>query len=364
MKKLQIDFNGGNQLLAGTLTAAAAVIFLFPSHTLAECTCDAAEEGGDHASRSAALNYKYGAIASILFGGALGVCIPIFGNRVPELRPETNTFFVIKAFAAGVILSTGFIHVLPDAFESLSSPCLPDTPWAKFPFTGFVAMVAAMGTLMIDAFATSYYSRAKGSGKARVVGRDEEEAEEGHVAVHTHATHGHSHGPVELAGGASEMLRHRVISQVLELGIVIHSVIIGISLGASEDPSTIRPLIAALTFHQFFEGLGLGGCISQAKFKARTIATMVFFFSLTTPVGIGIGIGISSVYSESSPTALILEGVFNAASAGILIYMALVDLLAADFMNPKMQSNAMLQVGASLAMLVGAGCMSLLAIWA
>ncbi|CAN1170740.1 hypothetical protein LINPERHAP2_LOCUS29163 [Linum perenne] len=24
---------------------------------------------------------------------------------------------------------------------------------------------------------------------------------------------------------------------------------------------TIKPLVAALTFHQFFEGLGLGGCI-------------------------------------------------------------------------------------------------------
>ena len=51
--------------------------------------------------------------------------------------------------------------------------------------------------------------------------------------------------------------------QVLELGIVVHSVIIGISLGASESPKTVRPLVAALTFHQFFEGMGLGGCITQ-----------------------------------------------------------------------------------------------------
>jgi len=50
---------------------------------------------------------------------------------------------------------------------------------------------------------------------------------------------------------------------VLELGIIVHSVIIGISLGASESPKTIRPLVAALTFHQFFEGMGLGSCITQ-----------------------------------------------------------------------------------------------------
>ncbi len=81
-------------------------------------------------------------------------------------------------------------------------------------------------------------------------------------------------------------------------------------------------------------------------------------------IGIAIGIGITEVYDENSPTALIVEGVLNAASAGILIYMALVDLLAADFMNPKMQSNGRLQVGANLSLLIGAGLMSLIAKWA
>ncbi|KAJ8752642.1 hypothetical protein K2173_005531 [Erythroxylum novogranatense] len=105
------------------------------------------------------------------------------------------------------------------------------------------------------------------------------------------------------------------------------------------------PLVAVLTFHQFFEGMGLGGCISQVKFKTRAITIMATFFSLPTPVGIGIGIGISSRYDENNPTALIVEGIFNSASAGILIYMALVDHLAADFMIPKVQSCGKLQLG-------------------
>lgn len=44
---------------------------------------------------------------------------------------------------------------------------------------------------------------------------------------------------------------------------MVHSVIIGISLGACQNPQMIKPLLAALSFHQFFEGMGLGGCISQ-----------------------------------------------------------------------------------------------------
>ena len=91
---------------------------------------------------------------------------------------------------------------------------------------------------------------------------------------------------------------------------------------------------------------------------------MGLFFALTTPVGIAIGILISNIYDDNSPKALIVEGIFNAASAGILIYMALVDLLAADFMSPRMQQSGKLQIRANLSLLLGAGFMSLLAKWA
>ncbi|KAF8408586.1 hypothetical protein HHK36_004649 [Tetracentron sinense] len=336
------------------------LLILLPLLVSGECSCDSEKE---QRNRTEALKFKLVAFASILVASAIGVCLPIFGKKIPALRPENDIFFMIKAFAAGVILATGFIHVLPDAFENLTSPCIAENPWGNFPFTGFIAMMSAIGTLMVDTFAASYYNRSHFN-KAQPVIVDEEHAS--HVHVHTHATHGHAHGSAFVSedSGSSDLVRNRVISQVLELGIVVHSVIIGISLGASESPNTIKPLVAALTFHQFFEGMGLGGCISQAKFKSRGVAIMAIFFSLTTPIGIAIGIGISKVYDENSPTALIVEGIFNSASAGILIYMALVDLLAADFMNPRMQNNGRLQLGANFSLLLGAGCMSFVAKWA
>uniref|UniRef100_A0A1D1YS20 Zinc transporter 3 n=1 Tax=Anthurium amnicola TaxID=1678845 RepID=A0A1D1YS20_9ARAE len=338
------------------------------SPVMADCQCTP-DEGGGGGDKSTVLKLKVVAIASILAAGLLGVLIPIVGRRLSALQPEKGLFFVIKAFAAGVILATGMIHILPDAFDNLGSPCLSDSPWHNFPFAGFVSMVAALGTLMIDTCATSYYTRSH-FGRARPVDEEGGAGGEhaGHVHVHTHATHGHSHGaevsPLHKEDTLAEQIRHRVVSQVLELGIVVHSVIIGISLGASMNSSTIRPLVAALSFHQFFEGMGLGGCIVQAKFKARATLVMAAFFSLTTPVGIAVGIAVSSRYDENSTKALIIEGLFNAAASGILIYMALVDLLAADFMNPKLQNNARLQLAAYVALLLGAGLMSLVAKWA
>ncbi|CAL9010505.1 unnamed protein product [Prunus brigantina] len=281
---------------------ASLCLLIIPMVVFADCSgeAEATETGQGH--KPQALKLKVAAIASVLFAGAMGVGIPTIGKAIPCLNPGSSLFSIIKAFAAGVILATGFIHVLPDAFDNLTSPCLKENPWGKFPFTGFVVMVAAIGTL--------------------------------------------------------------IRNKVLELGIVLTSIIIGISLGVSGSPDTIRPLVAALAFYQFFEAMGLGGCIAQANFKSRATAVMALFFSLTTPIGVAIGIGISNIYTENSPTALVVEGVSNAASAGILIYVSLVDMLAAEFKNSKLQRNLRLLAGANISALLGAGCISLLAIWA
>ncbi|CAL5066307.1 unnamed protein product [Urochloa decumbens] len=383
---------------AALLLAFAAALLLLLAPAAAAAGDDCGADGGAAAAgdRAKAKALKIAAFFSILVCGALGCCLPVLGRRVPALRADGDVFFLVKAFAAGVILATGFIHILPDAFEKLTSDCLPaGGPWQDFPFAGFGAMVGAIGTLVVDTLATGYFTRihfkdsaaaaAAAAVSAAAVGDEEKQQQEaaaahagggsddheGHVHMHTHATHGHAHGSAALVaavgggdGDKEHALRHRVIAQVLELGIVVHSVIIGISLGASEDPSTIKPLVVALSFHQMFEGMGLGGCIVQAKFKVRSIITMVLFFCLTTPVGILVGLGISSVYNENSPTALIVEGILNSVAAGILVYMALVDLLAEDFMNPKVQSRGKLQLGINVSMLIGAGLMSMLAKWA
>ncbi|CAM8882489.1 unnamed protein product [Rhodiola kirilowii] len=338
-------------------TLCLIILFhLHPASAAPDCTCHLQN---DHQliqnDKAAALNFKLIAIASILVAGALGVTLPLLGKNIKSLKPESNIFFMIKSFAGGVILATGFIHILPEAFRDLTSPCLKNNPWGKFPFTGFIAMCTSMVTLMIDSLATGYFKRAE-TKINQVVDKNLVIVVENEVSENCTSSGDHSN--------SAELVRHRIISQVLELGIVVHSIVIGVSMGASEKPETIKSLLVALSFHQFFEGMGLGGCISQAKFKNRSMVMMAAFFSLTAPVGIGIGMGVSNVYRENSQRSLIVQGTLNSASAGILIYMALVDILAADFMNPRMQSSMRLQLGSYTSLLLGSGCMSFLAKWA
>ncbi|KAL5698734.1 hypothetical protein ACHQM5_029729 [Ranunculus cassubicifolius] len=359
---------------------------------------------------SQAVSLKIIAIVAILLAGVAGIAIPLVVSNRRFLRTDGNLFFTAKAFAAGVILATGFVHMLPDATSALTNPCLPESPWLKFPFSGFIAMMASLFTLLADFLATQFYERKQEGRKVgqMKVGQVEEglldsvQVEEGDhngkvfgeeegggmhiVGIHAHAahhSHNHSHGKHSCDGHSLKphtrgfandeeeddhhhggSVRHVVVSQILELGIVSHSVIIGLSLGVSQSPCTIKPLIAALSFHQFFEGFALGGCISQAQFKRLSTIFMACFFAITTPLGIGIGTGIASLYNHNSPRALAIEGILDSISAGILVYMALVDLIAADFLSKRMSCNVRLQIFSYLALFLGAGLMSSLALWA
>lgn len=172
-----------------------------PAAVSEDCRSSHAEKGSGNGDGEA-LKLKLVAIASVLVAGGAGVSFPILGRRLAVLRPENDIFFMIKAFAGGVILATGFVHILPDAFRILTSPCLGPNPWAKFPFSGFVAMVASIATLMVDTVATAFYKNMHLNKEAAV---DEESGGDDHAAHH--------------AASMSELVRQRIISQVRSLNV-------------------------------------------------------------------------------------------------------------------------------------------------
>ncbi|XP_058757210.1 probable zinc transporter 10 [Vicia villosa] len=332
------------------------LITLFTSQALADCESESTNTCNN---KEKAISLKIIAIFAILVTSMIGVSLPLVSRSVPALSPDGNLFVIVKCFAAGIILGTGFMHVLPDSFDMLWSDCLDKKPWHEFPFSGFAAMLSAVVTMMVDSLATSYYSQ---KGKKNVIIPAEGEGADQEMGV-VHAGH-HHHFEAKTEGEESQLLRYRVVAMVLELGIVVHSIVIGLAMGSSNNTCSIKGLVAALCFHQMFEGMGLGGCILQAEYKFVKKAIMVFFFSITTPLGIAIGIAMSSSYKENSPKALITVGLLNGSSAGLLIYMALVDLLAADFMSKRMQGSIKLQLKSYVAVFLGAGGMSLMAKWA
>lgn len=219
-----------------------------------------------------ATHLKLLSIVVILASSAAGISSPVALARLFAQSPVyANALLVIKCFAAGVILSTSLVHVLPDAFAALAD-CQIATrhPWRDFPFSGLVSLIGALLALLVDVTASSHATA--DATKYERIGLEEVGKGGGKEAlpsVAAVACHGHRGEEVIDVGLDEEermaKLKQRMVSQVLEIGIIFHSVIIGLTMGMSQNQCTIRPLVAALAFHQIFEGMGLGGCIAQVK---------------------------------------------------------------------------------------------------
>ncbi|KAK8111461.1 ZIP Zinc transporter [Apiospora kogelbergensis] len=122
---------------------------------------------------------------------------------------------------------------------------------------------------------------------------------------------------------------------LLEGGILFHSVFVGMTISITIEGFII--LLVAILFHQMFEGLGLGSRIAAVPYPKGSIRPwlLVVAFGCTAPIGQAIGLATRGSYDPNSAFGLIIVGVFNAISSGLLIYAALVDLLAEDFLSEE-----------------------------
>jgi solute carrier family 39 (zinc transporter), member 1/2/3 len=112
--------------------------------------------------------------------------------------------------------------------------------------------------------------------------------------------------------------------------------------------------------------MGLGARIATLAFPRNSIRPylMGMVFAVVTPLGMAIGLSIRTLYSPTSPAALITTGVFDAISSGLLIYTSLVELLAHEFLVGEMRFERVNKaVYSGLCIIAGAAAMSLLGLW-
>jgi zinc transporter 1/2/3 len=149
--------------------------------------------------------------------------------------------------------------------------------------------------------------------------------------------------------------------------VIFHSIFIGLTLAVSG--AEFITLYVVLTFHQTFEGLALGsrlGSIEWPESKKWTPYFLGLGYALATPIAIAIGLGVRTSLDPNSQSFLIINGVFDSISAGILIYTGLVELMAHEFMFSAYMQKAPIGhvMGALGCMVLGSLCMAVLGKWA
>ncbi|KII87477.1 hypothetical protein PLICRDRAFT_55431 [Plicaturopsis crispa FD-325 SS-3] len=321
------------------------------------------------------LGLRIASIFVIWATSTFGSTFPVLAARTSWLHVPQPLFDFAKYFGSGVIIATAFIHLLSPALDELSSPCL-DPAWLVYPYALAFVMLSIFSIFFVELIAFRW-----GTAKLTKLG------------IH-HDPHGHNVGSVAAHGPEPEQEENNISlddklgdheSQtkhdhhaadvaagqilgvaILEFGVVLHSLLIGLTLAVDPD---FKVLFVVLVFHQMFEGLGLGSRLAQLKIHARynyVAFVGALLYGLTTPLGIAIGLGVRTTYNPGSTTASIVSGILDSLSAGVLLYTGLVELLAHEFLfNQDMinASNGRLAY-ALVCMLFGCGIMALLGRWA
>lgn len=130
------------------------------------------------------------------------------------------------------------------------------------------------------------------------------------------------------------------------------------------DEEDFVTLFIALTFHQMFEGLALGVRLAALETSGRVSIWASWVYGFSTPIGCGLGLAMRNRMSMHSERGLIVMGIMDAVSAGLLLYAGMVGLLAKDFLGGMTKvSGRKVSWGLGMFML-GIVVMAVLGVWA
>jgi len=235
------------------------------------------------------------AFAAVMLASSLACAVTTIGiyiiSRYEEWGREHSAYFM--SFAAGVLISVSFVHIIPKAFQmNVMAPV--------FLLAGFLAIYLSNRLL------TLYVC--------------------------------HDYGRSEYAAGIIPMM-----------GIGFHSLVDGVIYSVAFNVSLFTGVLAAtgMILHEFPEGIVTFLLLERGGFSRRRSAIYAFLAAaISTPLGTLLSY---PFISSISPSAL---GMLLAVSAGALVYVGASHLLPAVEKENKRYSVFALAAGVAVAMII------------
>jgi zinc transporter 1/2/3 len=248
--------------------------------------------------------FRIVACVLILLTGLIGGLVPLWMGYTPR----TQRFFSLgNALSAGIFLSAGLIHMLPDAERNLRGVL------GEFPVASLIAVIGFFVVLLVE----------------RVVARSETER--------------------------GDERRGAVYAYILALVLSVHSLIAGTALGAEQTTAGMLVIFLAIIAHKGSAAFALGVSMVRGGVPRARIPRTIAVFASMTPVGIVLGSVLASLLSGHA--ALLFEGVFDALAAGTFLYVAVLDVIGEEFALPGDRLSKFLLAT------TGAAAMAIIGVW-
>ncbi|OBA19279.1 ZIP zinc/iron transport family, partial [Metschnikowia bicuspidata var. bicuspidata NRRL YB-4993] len=339
-------------------------------------TCGTASEfNGEY------MGARIASVFVLLALSAAGSFFPLLAINYKFFRIPDIVIFLTRYFGSGVIVATAFIHLLGESQTSLSHPCVGEI-FLEYSWSAAFSLMGVVLMFTIEAFTHRRLDRRNRLALLLCgMGSHDHEKAESHeetteICVCTGESSNEDSGTTTEVPSTAEapekapkeaVIKALVNIYLLEFGIVFHSIFVGLSLAIAGEG--FKTLFVAISFHQFFEGMGIGARFATAKWPEHLKRIPWYLsaaYTVTTPIGIAAGLGVRNLYLENSPVSLIVVGVFDGFCSGLLIYNSLVELMARDFISdPLMKNISNFRFALAYGMfLTGALMMSIVGKWA
>eukprot|EP01059_Diplonema_ambulator_P001973 TRINITY_DN11624_c0_g1_i2.p1 TRINITY_DN11624_c0_g1~~TRINITY_DN11624_c0_g1_i2.p1 ORF type:complete len:292 (+),score=48.19 TRINITY_DN11624_c0_g1_i2:35-910(+) len=258
----------------------------------------------------------------------------IFGSAPLYFRTNLRFLSIANAFAAGVFLAGGLVHLLPEAVEAFGKlgegrehhhheheqehHCEgPSEPY----------ILCAVGFMMTFYLEKVMLSKDEEGGSHSHGHEDQRDEEGGDLVTY----HGHSHGDLDLIKQFSTGEKS-LMPVVLTAVLSVHSVVSGMALGIQTEWGKAMLVFLAIISHKWVEAFSLGTNIVKATGANTAILTrLLAAFAISSPLGILLGWFLEA--SLKGPMASTATAYLDAAASGTFLYIAVVDTLTEEFSN-------------------------------
>ncbi|KAL4501594.1 hypothetical protein ABPG72_018645 [Tetrahymena utriculariae] len=284
--------------------------------------------------------------------------IMITGNiplRSKSFKSNPKVLALSSAFAGGLFLAVGILHLLPEASEHFDDYYKVQNEPADgkgdsgnddedhFPWSYFITVCSFALILFIEKIATdhthSHDDHSHSMIKQSILKRQSHLVE--NVNIDSHLEH---------EGEDDEEFEENIIREglnkkkqfasklsmiqkdgktnlapyILQVAIGIHAVFEGLAIGIEQQTVKCLSITIAVVCHKWAEGLTLGLAFKKANVDLKMSTIMIAIQAVMNPIGIGIGWALSDQGN-------LVTGIFMSISAGTFVYIATLEVLVEEF---------------------------------
>jgi zinc transporter ZupT len=273
------------------------------------------------------------------------VFLPLGFTKVPK-HWESRLLSLCNAFAGGVFLAGGFVHLLTETGEMIEKSGLdiPDLPYpAFFCLTGFL-VVFFIEQVILSSHSHSHHGETEikestpNSQQMKDLASDQVDnstsgSKEQRDEVQVIEESKEQPEIIQDTVTAPESRTLQIMGLILVIVLSVHSLVAGFSMGMQTDSELVITMFVTIISHKWVESFALGSNLLRSGVSKRNILIIGTAYSLAVPLGVVVGTVIQEFLTGIY--AVIGTIVATGIGAGTFIYVAIVDIMLVEFKNPQ-----------------------------